>query len=1470
MSNNKPLKVFFKIGQEVNANDVQKLPLEEGQITFSTEKTTGGINKAYIYIDKKDNTGEIQRIKISSEYANRAINDEDGSNIQSTYVKHGTISIDDINKHIFKYKNNVNNELKIELPYVLLDGDTMTGSLYTLGSMSAAGGFLGDVKGNIKGDQGSFRKIIIKGKTEAKNTYDSKNPRIDFSSNTEDPEIISLIFTDKNTINTTEGASPHSLTLRGNDSSIEPLFITPRLKVGTKLDSLYAFNADSALIHNWIETIGNYGWKSSTLGGGIYMPDINTVSIYGNKNFKVPVSTVSTILEGILKVGLISGSNYAMVVSNSEITLGNATSIRKDGCNLTTINGHLVINSAKNTDTSYNEGIRINKSNTSETWSGITIGGAENSTASTSIGTWFVGCKNGNFYVTHNNRDNASLQIIGQLINQEEKGFIVKPRVGINVDNINTNYFLEVNGVSYLKGRTYFENGISLHSPTETGIPTNTGIFFKNLATLAAPTASSFGQGQIQFYADKDTTANTKNRTGRNQKESAILSISGESGKLTHQLSFDISNKTSIDGNLYHRVGDATAWEDWAILLDNTNVSWSNWTNGTTSGPIANISIGGTNIASSAVPAATETISGVITTGAQTFSGNKIFKGTLTVNSSTVGLGNNITLGKGSVDDTARSIIVQGKAGNIILTSPVSGVRTLSFTNVNSSTVNAIEASNSGITFNGSLSGTAARAISDASGNNIVNTYATKTEMNDLLAIADAMIFKGTIGNSEDNPTITSLPAIHNAGWTYKVITENSYIGKQCEVGDLIICIKDGTVASNNDWTIVQTNVDRALVSPLETKTGALAMYSNNTGIVVQSSIKRGNTTCPIYIDENGVPQSITAYQGNAASATVLYNKRKINGTIFNGSEDIVTNKWGVSRPALISDGTNFGEISNIDGSDNIILKLPTTIKASLDGIATKATNDAEGNNIINTYATKNELTSLETNVNNLLTDNDVMIYKGTIGGTSSGANVTALPDNHKVGWTYKVITDGTYAGKRCEAGNLIICITDGTTTNNNHWITNNVGNGVLNFSSSVQDGALVIYDGSTGKKIKQVITTGNSTCPIYIDSNGKPQAITSYSGNAASATILQTGRQINGTIFNGSENITTSKWGTARNISISDNSSTNTGTAVSVDGSGNITLKLPATIQASLSGTATNATNATNDASGNNIANTYATKTALNTLSGTVNGLLAAADAMIFKGTIGTGGTITSLPSTSEAGWTYKVITNGTYAGITCEVGDLIICIKDATTFNNANWTVVQTNTDGTITGPVSSTNGALTLFDGTSGKNIKQATNKGSTTLPIYIDNSGIPQTITSYEGVAAKTNKANITSTVNAIAYYSDTTGTFSYISSSSGAFYSTGTNTKPVFGTLPIGQGGTGITSFTINKIYYASGSTTLTASSHSIDNSHLAINNSINNSYNFYVNGPSYLNGEVWASTLYPTELVLPTTASSRPGAIWIG
>ena len=60
-----------------------------------------------------------------------------------------------------------------------------------------------------------------------------------------------------------------------------------------------------------------------------------------------------------------------------------------------------------------------------------------------------------------------------------------------------------------------------------------------------------------------------------------------------------------------------------------------------------------------------------------------------------------------------------------------------------------------------------------------------------------------------------------------------------------------------------------------------------------------------------------------------------------------------------------------------------------------------------------------------------------------------------------------------------------------------------------------------------------------------------SLSGNATTATTLQTARTINGTSFNGSANITTSKWGTARTLTLTGGA---TG-SVSIDGSANVSL---------------------------------------------------------------------------------------------------------------------------------------------------------------------------------------------------------------------------------------------------------------------------------------------------------------------------
>ena len=73
-----------------------------------------------------------------------------------------------------------------------------------------------------------------------------------------------------------------------------------------------------------------------------------------------------------------------------------------------------------------------------------------------------------------------------------------------------------------------------------------------------------------------------------------------------------------------------------------------------------------------------------------------------------------------------------------------------------------------------------------------------------------------------------------------------------------------------------------------------------------------------------------------------------------------------------------------------------------------------------------------------------------------------------------------------------------------------------------------------------------------------------SCTGNAATATKLHTARAINGTNFDGSGAITTANWGTARNFTIKDYNSNNAGTAVSVNGSGAVTLLMPSTIYCS------------------------------------------------------------------------------------------------------------------------------------------------------------------------------------------------------------------------------------------------------------------------------------------------------------------
>jgi len=141
----------------------------------------------------------------------------------------------------------------------------------------------------------------------------------------------------------------------------------------------------------------------------------------------------------------------------------------------------------------------------------------------------------------------------------------------------------------------------------------------------------------------------------------------------------------------------------------------------------------------------------------------------------------------------------------------------------------------------------------------------------------------------------------------------------------------------------------------------------------------------------------------------------------------------------------------------------------------------------------------------------------------------------------------------------------------------------------------------------------------------------------------------------------------------------------------------------------------------------------------------------MVFKGTVGTGGTVTALPvdGTATIGDTYKVITAGTYAGTAAKVGDTFICNGKTSSANT--WEMIPSGDEpsGTVTnvaagdGLITASGSAITT-SGTIKTNLRSftkltndsaaATETSGRIYPVALDKSGylsvnVPWTNTTY---------------------------------------------------------------------------------------------------------------------------------------------
>ena len=181
----------------------------------------------------------------------------------------------------------------------------------------------------------------------------------------------------------------------------------------------------------------------------------------------------------------------------------------------------------------------------------------------------------------------------------------------------------------------------------------------------------------------------------------------------------------------------------------------------------------------------------------------------------------------------------------------------------------------------------------------------------------------------------------------------------------------------------------------------------------------------------------------------------------------------------------------------------------------------------------------------------------------------------------------------------------------------------------------------------------------------------------ATKANQLTTARTINGTSFNGTANITTANWGTARNIGIVNSDGTGTAVTTSVNGSGNVNLKLPATIKASLTGNASTAS-------------TLATARTIG-LSGVT------ATAQSFNGSKNITIPITAVPASLLTG-TASINTTGNAA--TADKADTATTATTATNANNVKYTLQNPTSSSTYVVPfvsgASTTNKATYINNG------------------------------------------------------------------------------------------------------------------------------------------------------------------------------
>ncbi|MBO7536036.1 MAG: hypothetical protein J6T34_02685 [Bacilli bacterium] len=402
------------------------------------------------------------------------------------------------------------------------------------------------------------------------------------------------------------------------------------------------------------------------------------------------------------------------------------------------------------------------------------------------------------------------------------------------------------------------------------------------------------------------------------------------------------------------------------------------------------------------------------------------------------------------------------------------------------------------------------------------------------------------------------------------------------------------TTATNLDNFLEASKVKATIISTGVTYTGGT--LSANDGEVI--SIGYSNTTYgnQIFFDPDTDKISVRRKSSTWKPWVDLIHTGNISNYVSASAD-----KWTTARNFTISDSTasNTGNAVSVDGSANVDLKLPATIKATLDGNATTATNAAYQHYYYHDLFAFCRIgtPTLETTTNgstwtSATLDKNIFDEQNLTSMTLFNNNITGYrwvwhSNNFSYSGGAFVLTSWSYTSPSSTQSVTLETSADGTTwtsrgTMTGNWSSSNGTFSINNYGSDAWIRVTILRtsaDGTTRLANLRLLSARPGDqgqgkeyeYPYKWDANANVFPIADNAHSLGSSTLRWA--NIYGALKGNADSA--SRWATARNFSISDADATNTGTVESVDGTANVTLKLPSTIKAALTGNASSATKA-------------------------------------------------------------------------------------------------------------------------------------------------------------------------------------------------------------------------------------------------------------------------------------------------------